>query len=191
MKNAILLLSAFTISVPTFAAQEQTHQSYFYLGTGNVGFDTPYFGSDRDNEWSTPHITVGWGYHVNQYLAFEGVLRYSQNELKNDTLKTDLDLHYYQAGMSAVLTSDNLGDTPLALFGRVTALGTQAEMYVPNAQKVTDDSGALFNVGAGVHWDMSKDIWLRAEYIYNVADMGFEDFYDSYEGLQISLGKRF
>ena len=59
MKNAILLLSTLTISVPTLAAQEQAHQSYFYLGTGNVGFDTPYFGSDRDNEWSTPHITVG------------------------------------------------------------------------------------------------------------------------------------
>ncbi len=139
------------------------------------------------------HISqLAGGYHVNQYLAFEGgVLRYSQNELKNDALKTDLDLHYYQAGMSAVVTSDDLGDTPLSLFGRATALGTQAEMYVPNEQKVTDDSGALFNIGVGVHWDMSTDIWLRAEYIYNVADMGFEDFYDSYEGVQISLGKRF
>ncbi|MFZ3507620.1 porin family protein [Vibrio harveyi] len=191
MKNAILLLSALTMSLPTFATQEQTHQSYLYLGTGNVGFDTPEFGSDRDSGWSTPHITIGWGYNVNQYLAFEGVLRYSQNELKNDSLKTDLDLHYYQAGMSAVLTSDNLGDTPLSLFGRVTALGTQAEMYIPDVQKVTDNSGALFNVGAGIHWDMSKDIWLRAEYIYNVADMGFDNFYDSYEGVQVSLGKRF
>ncbi|MEF1170752.1 porin family protein, partial [Vibrio campbellii] len=30
MKNAILLLSALTMSLPTFAAQEQTHQSYLY-----------------------------------------------------------------------------------------------------------------------------------------------------------------
>lgn len=191
MKNAILLLSALSVAMPVFAAQEQTHQSYFYLGTGNVGFDTTDFGTDRDSDWSTPHLTVGWGYHVNQYLAFEGVLRYSQSELKNGPANLDLDLHYYQAGMSAVMTSENLGDTPLSLFGRVTALGTQAEMYVPDVQKVTDDSGALFNLGAGIHWDMSKDIWLRAEYIYNVAEMGFDDFYDRYDGLQVSLGKRF
>ena len=86
-----------------------------------------------------------------------------------------------------------MGDTPLSLFGRVTALGTQAEMYIPESLKKShDDSGALFNVGAGgSQWDMSKDIWLRAEYIYNVADMGFDDFYDSYEGVQVSFGKRF
>lgn len=72
MKNAILLLSALTMSLPTFAAQEQTHQSYLYLGTGNVGFDTPNFGSDRDSGWSTPHITVGWGYHVTNTSHLKG-----------------------------------------------------------------------------------------------------------------------
>ena len=188
MKNAILLLSALTVSLPTFAAQ-QSHNPYLYFGTGNVSFDVPDIGSERNSDWSTPHFTLGWGYNVNPHLAFEGVLRYSRNE--REVNGVELDLHHYQAGISAVLQSDNLGDTPLSLFGRATAMGTKAELYVPDVQKIDDDTGALFNLGVGVHWDMNKEYWLRAEYIYSVADMGFENFYDRYDGVQISLGKRF
>ena len=70
-------------------------------------YDTPKFGSDRDSGWSTPHITIGWGYNVNQYLAFEGCscVIHKMNLrmiLLRNSVKTDLDLHYYQAGMSAV-----------------------------------------------------------------------------------------
>ncbi|NOH51244.1 porin family protein [Vibrio rotiferianus] len=191
MKNAIFLLSTIALSASAYAAQPKDQDMYFYLGSGNIGYETPKFGNNTESELANPHITIGWGKNINEYFSVEGVVRYTQSELKFQPTSEKINLHYYQFGVSGLATSPYLGDTPFKLFGRASALLTQAEMYIESLDNVDDNSGVMFNVGGGLQWDIDQNFWLKAEYVYGFADVELDDFYDKYDGFQISIGKNF
>ncbi|EMK3314034.1 porin family protein [Vibrio vulnificus] len=193
MKKIMLTCSTLLLSQPVFAEKMGELPNYFYLGAGTIAFDVSAYGDNSGSELSTPNFTIGFGKNFNEHVAVEGLFRYTQNEVTNSTAGTSLNLDYYQAGVSALLSTGNLGDSPISLFGRLSGLITQANMYdvTNNAVKISEEAGMIFNVGGGLGWDMGQNFWLKAEYVYSFADVGFDDFYDKYSGFQLSIGKQF
>ncbi|ENY3835361.1 porin family protein [Vibrio vulnificus] len=193
MKKIMLACSTLLLSQPVFAEKMGELPNYFYLGAGTIAFDVSAYGDNSGSELSTPNFTIGFGKNFNEHVAVEGLFRYTQNEVTNSTAGTSLNLDYYQAGVSALLSTGNLGDSPISLFGRLSGLITQANMYdvTNNAVKISEEAGMIFNVGGGLGWDMGQNFWLKAEYVYSFADTGFDDFYDKYSGFQLSIGKQF
>ncbi|HAS6386470.1 porin family protein [Vibrio vulnificus] len=189
----MLACSTLLLSQPVFAENMGELPNYFYLGAGTIAFDVSAYGDNSGSELSTPNFTIGFGKNFNEHVAVEGLFRYTQNEVTNSTAGTSLNLDYYQAGVSALLSTGNLGDSPISLFGRLSGLITQANMYdvTNNAVKISEEAGMIFNVGGGLGWDMGQNFWLKAEYVYSFADAGFDDFYDKYSGFQLSIGKQF
>ncbi|MEJ3674448.1 porin family protein [Vibrio vulnificus] len=193
MKKIMLACSTLLLSQPVFAEKMGELPNYFYLGAGTIAFDVSAYGDNCGSELSTPNFTIGFGKNFNEHVTVEGLFRYTQNEVTNSTAGTSLNLDYYQAGVSALLSTGNLGDSPISLFGRLSGLITQANMYdvTNNAVKISEEAGMIFNVGGGLGWDMGQNFWLKAEYVYSFADAGFDDFYDKYSGFQLSIGKQF
>ncbi|ENK2326558.1 porin family protein [Vibrio vulnificus] len=193
MKKIMLACSTLLLSQPVFAEKMGELPNYFYLGAGTIAFDVSAYGDNSGSELSTPNFTIGFGKNFNEHVAVEGLFRYTQNEVTNSTAGTSLNLDYYQAGVSALLSTGNLGDSPISLFGRLSGLITQANMYdvTNNAVKISEEAGMIFNVGGGLGWDMGQNFWLKAEYVYSFSDAGFDDFYDKYSGFQLSIGKQF
>lgn len=193
IKKSLLTCCALLLSQSAFAEKMGELPHYFYLGVGTIAFDVSSYGENSASELSTPSFTLGFGRHFNEHFALEGLFRYTQNELTNRTTGIDLNLDYYQAGLSALISTGNLGDYPFSLFGRLSGLITQANMsdVTNDAIKLSEEAGMMFNVGGGIGWDIGQNFWLKAEYVYSFADTGFEDFYDKYSGFQLSIGKQF
>ncbi len=159
----------------------------FYMGIGDVGFSPE--NSDNDS-FSDPSFIIGGGQSFNEHVSMEGFFRYSEAK---DEAKT-FEFNYYQVGLSLVLSTGELGDTPLELFGRTSAIAAFIKGHdTSNGDRrdIGDTSGGVFTVGGGLQWNINADYWVRAEYIYGYATTGLGNYDDDYDGVQISLGLDF
>ncbi|WP_261874772.1 porin family protein [Vibrio rarus] len=140
--------------------------------------------------FSSPSLIIGGGQSFNDHFNMEGFFRYSEASDKTKTFETN----YYELGLSFVLSSGELGNTPLELFTRSSAIATYIKDHDTSnggREDIGDTSGAIFTVGAGLQWNMNADYWLRAEYLYGFATADLGDDTPDYDGLQVSIGLDF
>ncbi|WP_261817025.1 porin family protein [Vibrio gallicus] len=159
----------------------------FYMGIGDVGFSPE---NDDTNTFSDPSFIIGGGQSFNDYVSMEGFFRYAESK---DNART-YERNYYQLGMSVVVSSGELGDTPLEVFGRTSAIATFIKDHdTTNGERTDtgDTNGGVFTVGAGLQWNINADYWARAEYIYGYATTGLGAYDEDYDGLQLSIGLDF
>ncbi len=200
MKNWFIGVLCACLSVPAIA------NNYFYLGIGDVSYsldaghyvdtsdpdpltNTFYFPGMSSDLYESPSLVIGGGQMFHKHFGIEGFLRYSQASLNDSSEPLEID--FYSLGLSFIATTTEIGDTPLELFGRLSAMSTYAKAYLNSDSDSIDSSTSnTFAVGAGLQWNLNKDYWARAEYIY-----GFDTTRDlsefDYDGFLISLGKRF
>ena len=177
-----LAMASFSLS----AAIKPYPNDYVYFSLGNVGFDTPDFGETSIQ----PSFGLGWGHNFSQHFAVEGLFRYSESEIDNSADNAEVSLSYYTFGLSGLASTGPLFDTPFSLYGRASGLYTIANLYSDGARD-GNESGVLFNIGGGIQWDIGDNFWVKGEYLISVADTGLSDFYNSYDGIQLSIGKNF
>lgn len=184
MNSKFLLSGLAAISCSLSAATVPYPNDYIYFSTGNVGFDT-----DPIEETSTqPNLGLGWGHNFSQHFAVEGLFRYSEGESRYTA--PEFSLSSYSFGLSGLASTGPLFDTPFSLYGRASALYSITNLY-NDGERLADEGGVLFNLGAGLQWTLGNNFWLKGEYIISVADSGMSDFFDGYDGVQISIGKNF
>ncbi|GEA59177.1 outer membrane beta-barrel protein [Vibrio comitans] len=177
------LIPATLLSLSAAAAGNNS----FFLGVGDVGFSPD---GDSTDSFSSPSFIIGGGQSFNEHLSMEGFFRYSE---ASDDAKT-YEINYYELGLSLLLSTGELGDTPLEIFGRTSAIATNIQGHDTSSgsrEDIGDTTGGVFTVGAGLQWNINVDYWLRAEYIYGYANSGVGNYDEDYDGLQISLGLDF
>lgn len=182
-----ILKTSVLIAALALPVQAATPKNYFYAGAGNVGMDPDW--AKSSSIYENPSFEIGGGHYYSDHLIVGGFFRYSSNE---DSAKTQ-ELDVYHLGVSATGITDQLGDTPLRLFVRGSAMSVYHKSYDTTTSSRTNtasDSGAVFDIGLGIQWDLASDYWIRAEYLYGYAVTGFDSEPD-YDGTLITLGKGF
>ncbi len=171
------------VSLPVLAQQTPTNKDYVYLGIGDVGFSPSW--AESNTVYKNPSFTIGGGKYYNDNLIFDGFLRYSENQNKAKTIKMDV----IQLGVSAILISDKLGDSPIKLYVKTSAISAyQDARSLPNGDYSTSEAGGVFDIGAGFEWDIGSDFWVRGEYLYGYATSGLMVDAD-YDGFLLTIGK--
>ena len=127
----------------------------FYVG-GNVGTNYAKF---ADYTWNTSPYTIGavGGYEWNRYFRTEATFDYTSKEKPTTTKSGEL------AFVNAVVQYPvGFGVTPYAFAG--TGYGFNA--WGKGKSAVVDDAKALYNVGAGARYELSKSFELDGRYRY-------------------------
>ncbi|CAM4109140.1 porin family protein [Vibrio neonatus] len=184
--NKLRLFSVLSTALLSFSAAAAGNNS-FYLGVGDVGFSPD---GDSTDTFASPSFIIGGGQSFNEHFSMEGFFRYSES---SDDAKT-FEINYYELGLSLIATTGELGDTPLEIFGRTSAIATHIKGHdISSGSRVDvgDTTGSVFTVGAGLQWNINADYWLRAEYIYGYATSGVGRYDADYDGLQMSIGLDF
>jgi len=142
------------LSLLSFQALADDRGLYFGAGVTSIETDNSHL-SDEDNSYK-----VFAGYRLNSYLAFEGAyVDLGQFEDKN------LDFEGKSAQAAAHLGFP-IGDR-IRLFGSVGAHAWDAD-----GNAADDDTGVDLTYGAGVEFDVFRNIGIRAEYeVLEVGDI--------------------
>ena len=162
LASVALLGSALAADLPSktapavpAAATSAFGLSGFYVG-GNVGTNYAKF---ADYTWNTSPYTIGavGGYEWNRYFRTEATFDYTSKEKPTTT----------QAGQlvfanAVVQYPVGFGVTPYAFAG--TGFGWNA--WGKGQKDFTDDAKALYNVGAGARYELSKNFELDGRYRY-------------------------
>lgn len=172
------------LSFPVLADSYPSHKGYVYLGIGDVGFSPSW--AEENTIFKNPSFTIGGGKYYNDNLIFDGFLRYSENQNQAETVKMDV----IQVGVSAILISDKLGESPIKVYLKTSAISAyQDARSLPSNSDSTSGSGGVFDIGGGFEWDIGSDFWVRGEYLYGYATSGLMVDAD-YDGFLLTVGKK-
>jgi outer membrane immunogenic protein len=129
--------------------------SGFYVG-GNLGTNYAKF---ADYKWNTSPYTIGavGGYEWNRYFRTEATFDYTSKE-KPTTTKSGETVF----ANAVVQYPVGFGVTPYAFVG--TGYGFNA--WGKGKSSVVDDAKALYNVGGGARYELSKNFELDGRYRY-------------------------
>jgi opacity protein-like surface antigen len=127
----------------------------YYVG-GNVGTNYAKF---ADYTWNTSPYTIGavGGYEWNRYFRTEATFDYTSKE-KPTTTKSGETVF----ANAVVQYPVGFGVTPYAFAG--TGYGFNG--WGKGKSAVVDDAKALYNVGAGARYELSKNLELDGRYRY-------------------------
>ncbi|OBT14022.1 hypothetical protein A9264_02485 [Vibrio sp. UCD-FRSSP16_10] len=183
--NKLGLFSIASVALLSFSSVASNNS--FYMGVGDVGFSPD---NDTTDTFESPSFIIGGGQSFNEHLSMEGFFRYSES---SDDAKT-YEINYYELGLSLLVSTGELGNTPLEIFGRTSAIATHIKGH-DTSNGARDDigntTGGIFTIGAGLQWNINSDYWLRGEYLYGYATTGVGQYDTDYDGLQISIGLDF
>jgi hypothetical protein len=184
MKRIISLITLSILSSAAFA------DDYFYMGIGDTGLDFESQGFNSKSIFGNPSFSIGGGHYFSEHFGVEGFFRYEESLASDESQE----LNFFNFGLSLIVTTQELGDTPFELFARATAMSTYAKQYATfdgTKDSIAEDTGGLFNISGGAIWNIGDNYWLRGEYIYGFASYGMGDFEADYDGFQLSLGLDF
>jgi len=182
MRQLVIMIAVVVLLLSVGATAQEARSEVSLQGTGLFTKDTTGRGTTQRGTENGGFL-VGYRYHINRWLAAEGVYGYGRNTqqyfVPAGLSRVQADIHQATGGLVLTLPSPaRFRISPYVLAeGGALIFNPTGNLFgsVAGAQR---QSGGVFVYGGGADFPIVKHVSLRAEYrglVYNAPDFGINN----------------